>query len=159
MIAVFCFTIVLKKEFEMGTYYTAVAMIGYKFNTDKFVEHGVRNQCDHTEAVGKTFCPVCGKKVETIKTSSREKFWEFQDNFLDQLPNDLDYTTDYDGQNHFVGVCVKNDEHGTGKVLNNVPDAATVKQMILDVFDPYIKSGDITFNDKDFGLWSVFHGA
>lgn len=65
----------------MGTDYIAHTIIGIPFDPDDFIERRVIKKvlCDHSEAAGFAFCPVCGRTKEdrteeTIREHPRPQF-------------------------------------------------------------------------------------
>lgn len=124
----------------MGIYYTAKAIVGFRFSIKRFYREEDRPSCDHA-TLGAKFCPTCGTRVGT----SRQRVWldEYDElrELLEELPPGYIWEEDEYGDTIWVGagISAQRDSHAhrdlpdPGEVLSTVSGTLADVMPLIDL--------------------------
>lgn len=118
----------------MGIYYTARAIVGFRFSTKRFYSEEDRPACDHATN-GAKFCPTCGTRVGT----RRQRLWldEYDElrELLEELPAGYVWEEDDHAEAIWVGagISAERDSHANRDVPDPAEVLGTVSGALADV--------------------------
>jgi hypothetical protein len=142
----------------VGTYYSAVALIGYKISTEKFFKTSLEKRCSHTIKAGAAFCPKCGAKTGLYERHSVIDEYDDLREELDTPPNG--YVSEViDGEQFiYIGYGVTCDSQESNMKSLKDYDENKIKDKIAEFLLNYVELQLITLDENSFGLWVLLPG-
>jgi hypothetical protein len=146
---------------KMGIYYVASTIIGFRVSTKDCYTTKSEPNCSHNPPPSVTYCPSCGRKVETRNTRSYRKEYtdDFRDEFVNHLPKGYVCTEHYDGQDDlfWIGYGKHADRSETSR--SELKPYEEIKAEIIEMMKPFTDVGLFVLNDDDFAIWTLNTGS
>lgn len=142
----------------MGVYYQATTIVGFEISTANFFFEETTPNCSHNPSG--SFCEVCGKKAGS-KTSrkSKQEYWDFRDEFLNDLPDDIVWTQQYDGDGDLIWIGYGSHADLSEASMLEPRAYDTIKAEITALLEPYTSAGLLVLDESKFGIWTLNTGS